>query len=271
VRRFEVRERGCPPLPAIDLADETVVIGSGPDARIRLPATAARDAHVRIEGERWIAIADVVVDGRSRAAGEAGPTGDTRFEVGDYEVRVARAPSGVPASPPQRTESLARELVRGLLGAGSAPALERPDGARRELAPPESRLVIGRGDEADWVILDEELSREHAELRCGWDGTTIRDLGSKNGTRVAGRPITEPVALHDGARIELGALVLVFRDPAERHLRGEPADGPAPAPVPVRPVTSPAPPTARSSVPFVVAAAIATLAALGLGWIVLGA
>jgi hypothetical protein len=254
VKRFEIRERGQQPLPAIDVEGEAIVVGSGPRAAVRLPAQSANEAHVRIEEDRWIAIADVVVDGVKRQAGDAGALGDNTFEIDRYEVRVQQTPDGAPASPPQRTESLARELVRGLLGASAAPRLIRGE-LQRELAPPDSRLVIGRGDEAGWVILDGDLSREHAEVRRSWDGVTIRDLGSKNGTRVDGEPIDEVVPLHDGARIELGNVVLEFRDPAERSIQRPARVDPAPPP--------------RSPVPFVVAAAIAGLAAVGLAWILL--
>ena len=84
------------------------------------------------------------------------------------------------------------------------------------------------------------------------------------GTRVDGKRIDKLVELHDGVRIELGNCVLVFRDPAERHLRGDP-----PAPTRVVP-PEPEPPVPTSSpLPFVVAAAIAGLAAVGLVWILM--
>jgi hypothetical protein len=267
VKRFEVTELGRDPLPSIDLGDDVVVIGSGASARVRLPAQAAREAHVRIDGSKWIAIAEVGVDGKPRAAGDGGAIGDgVVFELGSYRVRVAPAPRDVAASPPQRTESLARELMRGLLGAGAAPTFELARGpgagAKRELPPPEVKLVVGRGDEADWIILDEDLSREHAEIRRGWDGVTIRDLDSKNGTLVDGEPIDAAAELHDGARIELGNVVLVFRDPAEAHLRGERAPEPKPA-EPTVPVAPPPP----SAMPFVIAAVVAAVAVAGLVWV----
>ena len=273
--RFIVGERGQPELPGIDL-DGRVVIGSGPDANVRLPAAAARPQHVIVEDVSWRALADVIVDGTPREAGASARVDAAStiaggreldaalvtFELGAYRVRVVKAPAGVAASPPQRTESLARELMRSLLGDGAAPTLtiERGPkaGARRALPPPESRLVIGRGDEADWAILDEDMSRRHAEIRRGWDGTTIVDLDSQNGTRVDGERVTTH-ALHDGARIELGNVVMVYADPAERHLAG--------AVTPPRPRAKDAVPRPRSTWPFAVALTIAVLASAGVVYV----
>jgi len=229
VQRYTISEVGQPPLPAVDLDEPRVVIGSGAGARIRLPGAAAAGEHVELTRAGWRALAEVRVDGATRTAGAAGPIGDgVDIEVAPYRVRIEPSPGGTAATPLARTESLARELVRSLLGAGAAPTLEiergPAAGATRALPPPESALVIGRGDDAGWVLLDEDLSRMHAEVRRGWDGVTIRDLGSKNGTIVDGAVVDGAgVMLRDGAGIELGNVVLRFRDPAERHLRGEPA------------------------------------------------
>ena len=133
--------------------------------------------------------------------------------------------------------------------------------------------MIGRGDEATWVILDPDLSRTHAEVRRGWDGVTIRDLDSKNGTRVDGTTIARATLLHDGAAIELAGVTLTFRDPAERHLRGASATLAAtPAAVraaaPTRPApSSPSRPAVASPWPLIVAASIAGVAIGGLAWV----
>ena len=126
--------------------------------------------------------------------------------------------------------------------------------------------MIGRGDDATWVILDEDLSRTHAELHRTWDGVTIRDLDSKNGTRVDGVRITNRTPLRDGARIEVGNVVVRFRDPAERHLRGELTGLGAVAPTRVAPAL-PALPVAPSPWPARVALTIALLALAGLVWV----
>jgi hypothetical protein len=229
--RFTVRDGESPPLPAVDLAVPAagLVIGSAPTAGLRLPARGAAAEHVRIEGAApgWRAVAAVEVDGVVRAPGERGPIGaGVALAIGQLHVRVEGAPSGSTPAPPARTASLARELVRGLLGAGAQPSLVieagAAAGASRALAPPESQLVIGRGDDADWVILDDELSRLHAVVRRGWDRVTVRDLGSKNGTRVDGVPLGALEGeLRDGAELALGGVRARFRDPAEAHLRGD--------------------------------------------------
>jgi hypothetical protein len=268
VLRISVGEKGQPELPPLDLDAARIVIGSAVDAHVRLPSSAARREHVVVERGKWLAVADVVVDDQPRRANETGELGDAvAFDIGGFRVRVARAPANTQPSTPQRTESLARELMRSLLGNGAAPALtiERGTnrGAKRALRPPESVMVIGRGDDADWPILDEDLSRKHLEVRRTWEGTTIRDLDSQNGTIVDGKRIANSTLLRDGMHIDIGNLRLVFEDPAERHLRSSnkaPAVRDEPPP--------PSPPKPKPSiVPFVIALAIAGLALAGLVYV----
>lgn len=256
-------------LPPVDLAGVRIVLGASPAAQLRLPASLARDEHVVLSDGRWVALATVDVDGAPHAAGDSGPLGaGVTLGFGAMRVAIAPAPAGSLASSPAHTASLALELVRGLLGTSAAPSLEVErgpvPGVKRALPPPVATLVIGRGDEATWVILDEDLSRAHAEIRRGWDGVTIADLDSKNGTRLDGAPVTGPTPLRDGAKLELGKVVLRFRDPAERHLRGGtlPAASAPAAPIPpIIPAAGPSP------WPFVIAATIAGLAVVGLVWI----
>jgi predicted component of type VI protein secretion system len=290
VLRVELGEVGQPALPAIDVDGDELVIGGAAGARIRLPASVAAPSHVRlarVDGAwRWRAEAAVEVDGAPRAAGAEGALGEgVRLVIGRYLVRVTAAPGDAAPTPALRTESLARELVRGLLGDGGAPTLEVERGpavgARRAVPPPEARVVVGRGDEADWVILDEDLSRAHAELRRDWDGVRVSDLGSKNGTFVDGVAVAAGGArLVDGALLELGPVAIRFRDPAERHLRGEatPAGGPAAAAATPAPAPRPAPapvPAAQAAAPrlspaaFYAALVVGAAALAGLGWLLL--
>lgn len=269
--RFTVGEVGRTELPPVDLEAPRIVIGSSPAAQLRLPAEVARAEHAVITDGTWVALAPLEVDGKLRPSGESGPiSAGTTLAFGTFRVAIAPAPSGSVASPPARTQSLARELVRGLLGANAAPSFVVEAGpvrgAKRVLPPPVSTVVIGRGDEATWVILDEDLSRAHAEVRRGWDGVTIADLDSKNGTKLDGVTITEPTPLVDGMAVALGKVVLRFSDPAERHQKGAGATKAAtPRAIRAEPVAPPKP--APSPWTFFVAAAIAGLAVAGLVWV----
>ncbi len=257
--RVTVTEEGHEPLPGIDVDAPLLVVGSVPDAHVRLPAHPDVPAHLTITRSD-------VGDGLTRT-------------FGPYRVHIAAAPPGTHATPPQRTESLARELARSLLGTSAAPTLEVERGyvvgAKRALPPPESALVIGRGDEAHWILLDEDLSRTHAEIRRGWDGTRVVDLGSKNGTKLDGVDVGKGgAALHDGALLELGPVALRFRDPAEAHLRA-PAAAARVATVPVAsapaptasPATSATSATPVSVAPFYLAMFVLVIALTGLVWI----
>jgi S1-C subfamily serine protease len=67
------------------------------------------------------------------------------------------------------------------------------------------RVVIGRDDEADIVVEDDEISRQHAVIETQSDGRTlISDLNSRNGTYVNGRRIAGPTVLQGNETIKLG-------------------------------------------------------------------
>ena len=75
-----------------------------------------------------------------------------------------------------------------------------------------TRVLIGRHPDAEVRLSSDRVSREHAELLLDESGRwEIRDLGSRNGTRVNGRKITrQPLATGDCIRI--GRCELVFQD-----------------------------------------------------------
>lgn len=57
---------------------------------------------------------------------------------------------------------------------------------------------------------DHGLSREHLIFERGADGWTVKDLGSRNGTRVNGVPLTAPARLVHGDRITAGHLTIRY-------------------------------------------------------------
>jgi two-component system cell cycle response regulator len=70
--------------------------------------------------------------------------------------------------------------------------------------PPNRPVRIGRGEEADIHLDDEGISRVHCSLEARGPEAILRDLGSQNGTYVAGERIQERV-LVDGDRVQIGA------------------------------------------------------------------
>jgi hypothetical protein len=70
--------------------------------------------------------------------------------------------------------------------------------------------ILGRGTDCDLRLVDQGVSRHHAEIRVEDGDVVLVDLGSTNGTFVNGQPIRR-VSLVDGTRVTLGRTTLVFR------------------------------------------------------------
>jgi pSer/pThr/pTyr-binding forkhead associated (FHA) protein len=70
---------------------------------------------------------------------------------------------------------------------------------------------IGRGAHNDVVIPDESVSDTHAKLQRRDDGWYVTDLGSTNGTYVAGQRLTTERRLDGAQNIRLGGVRVVFR------------------------------------------------------------
>jgi two-component system, cell cycle response regulator len=71
-----------------------------------------------------------------------------------------------------------------------------------------AELIVGRGEQSDIFIDDEDVSRNHAKIEVTADAILLKDLGSTNGTLVNGRKITER-KLEDGDRIQIGNLTVL--------------------------------------------------------------
>src|SRR3954453_10047098 len=70
--------------------------------------------------------------------------------------------------------------------------------------------VLGRAPTCDFAIPDSTVSSRHAELTRTPEGWVIRDLGSRNGTRLNGWLVKED-ALEPGDLVALGSSEFVFR------------------------------------------------------------
>jgi len=90
--------------------------------------------------------------------------------------------------------------------------LVRRTGAEPEriVLNPEAVCTLGRSQSSTIFLNDVSISRQHAEITFRDGSFWIKDLGSKNGTKVGTRRIDGVTALKPGDRIQLGSVNLVF-------------------------------------------------------------
>ncbi len=66
--------------------------------------------------------------------------------------------------------------------------------------------IIGRDRDADIRIDDPRVSRRHARIVVDGDSVGVEDLESKNGTRVGGVAVSQPIALAVGDVVSFGGI-----------------------------------------------------------------
>lgn len=71
--------------------------------------------------------------------------------------------------------------------------------------------IIGRGTDSDLQLLDQGVSRRHADVHVADGHATVYDLGSTNGTSVNGHPVRSQPLQH-GDVIRVGHTRLVFSE-----------------------------------------------------------
>ncbi|MBI4230802.1 MAG: FHA domain-containing protein, partial [Planctomycetes bacterium] len=87
-------------------------------------------------------------------------------------------------------------------------------------------VTIGRDVSCDISLNSTSVSRFHVQMKRDGDRLTVKDLGSRNGTRVNGAKVAEAV-LSDGDVIQVGALKMLFRAAPMRPPTGFEPVGPA--------------------------------------------
>lgn len=71
--------------------------------------------------------------------------------------------------------------------------------------------VIGRDTESHVMLDVASVSRRHARVCVSGRTASVEDLSSENGTKIDGRRIDGPLALRDGACIEIGSVSVRYR------------------------------------------------------------
>jgi adenylate cyclase len=87
---------------------------------------------------------------------------------------------------------------------------------RRHILDPAIPYGIGRSPQNAICVPSDTVSRNHALIKQNENGTfCVFDLGSRNGTMLNERLVSAPAVLHDGDRIRMGEVTLVFSQKSE--------------------------------------------------------
>ena len=82
---------------------------------------------------------------------------------------------------------------------------------QRRLSLTKGENIIGRDAAAKIRLDDAVVSRRHARIMVGGPSASIEDLGSKNGTFVDDRQVSQGIVpLHDGCRLAFGTVVAIY-------------------------------------------------------------
>jgi len=89
-----------------------------------------------------------------------------------------------------------------------------------------SELLLGRDPDCDIVIPMRQVSRHHARIFQGENGTMVEDLDSKNGTYINGFHVEDVVRLEEGDEIQvsLAQHFIYLSSDATMPLEGLPLD-----------------------------------------------
>jgi hypothetical protein len=105
--------------------------------------------------------------------------------------------------------------VRSTIRVAERHFLVPPFGDLLQLQPGEKPLVVGRDEECDVTIASPTVSRRHAEIQFrGLPlAPVVRDLGTKNGTRVNGKKLPKGTEkqLADGDILRVGDVTAIYR------------------------------------------------------------
>jgi len=114
--------------------------------------------------------------------------------VQQYQAREPEPPPYV--EPPRRPAYRAQLMV---------------DGTPRTLNLTAGSNIVGRGAESDLQLMDQGVSRRHADVHIADGHATVYDLGSTNGTSVNGHGVQSQQLQH-GDVIRVGHTRLVFHE-----------------------------------------------------------
>ncbi len=215
--------------PKITFDAPRIVIGRGEGCDVRLPdpSISHRHASLRQRGSDYIIVDEDSTNGTFVGQVRLPPQTPRVVRSGDLvrvgrvwlEMRIEQAPATEQAH--LATQEIALALVadalnaEGQLSGLTLTVVEGPDaGAEAVIAEQGKPLVVGRAPGCGLVLADADASRRHCEVFRRGTGLWVRDLGSKNGTRVGEEliPPQRETAWRLGTLVGIGADRIGYHD-----------------------------------------------------------
>jgi pSer/pThr/pTyr-binding forkhead associated (FHA) protein len=207
-----------------------VVLGRGQGCDVRLPdpSVSQRHASIRQRGSDYVLVDEGSTNGTFAGPVRLSPQAPRVLRANDHirlgriwlEVRIEQA---IPTVNPQATtREIALALVAGAFAAQGQALAPRvlvtagPDRGRELVLDDfERAYVVGRAPDLDLSLGDKDTSRRHLEIVRRGGQVLLRDLASKNGTRLDDKRI-EPnreTLWAPGSKVELANTALGLEDP----------------------------------------------------------
>lgn len=194
----------------VEIKDGVTRVGSGAGADIAIVAPGVASLHCEILSEgaattlRVSDPANVVVANGKQVHGEIPLKPGDLVLFGRVGARVVATAPPAPAPAPVRKQevrddpgqtrvrmALPRFALRGVSGSTFGKTF-----------PLFGTMTVGRAPDCGISIPAEEISRQHAKLQVMPDGIAVEDLGSANGTFIAGKRVQHGT-LHPGEELRL--------------------------------------------------------------------
>jgi pSer/pThr/pTyr-binding forkhead associated (FHA) protein len=230
-----VRSSGAEAPPEISFDAPRVVIGRGDGCDVRLPdaSVSHRHASIRQRGTEYILLDEGSTNGTFVGPVRLSAQAPRLLRSGELvrlgriwiEVRIEHKPAT--QNPALATAQIALGLVQVALADQGESAWARlrvtegPDqGREASLTHSDVPHAIGRGNDVALKLEDADASRRHVEVFRRGTELFVRDLGSKNGSRLGDRPLepNKPVLWPESQPLWIGKDRITFEDPAREAL-----------------------------------------------------
>lgn len=227
-----VTEKGSDKKQVFEFSFENLSIGRSDENNIKLTSTqiSRRHANILVAGNNFFLVDlgsgnGTSLNGTQLKANEKNllKHGDI-ISIDNYNLNFNQIDEMLASSFNDITDSdiLEVKLLKKVLRAidkESVPSLEVLSGnfigKKFFIAEDISEATLGREEGCEFQVEEYVISRRHAKILKKEGKIILQDLESKNGTLLNNHPMKGEIELHDGDKITLGTISIVFRNPKE--------------------------------------------------------